>query len=107
MDIEKSNEVWNNFFGKSGFGFPKEIYDELYGGEFNSYHEETVKMLLEQFFFSSIDAWLESMPKEVKKEIMQMGWNEDKNWVSKFLNDTYNSDGEFNMDGQNPTLPRY
>ena len=72
MDIEKSNEVWNKFFGKSGFGFPKEIYDELYEGEFNSYHEETVKFLLQQFFFSATDAWLDSFPKEVKKNIISV-----------------------------------
>ena len=116
--MESVKEIWN----KNGRFLitQKPFYEELdtAGENLTPYQESTVQFMLNQFLFSSIDAWLESMPKEVKKGIMKMNWEKwdigsygqfgidiepiDKlKFVGQFLSDTYNSDGELNFDGRN------
>ena len=108
--MESVKEIWNK--NGSFVSTQKTSYERLdtAGGNLDLYEEFAVKSMLNQFLYSSIDAWLESMPKEVKKGIMKMDWDEDEmhehlSFVGQFLRRTYNSDGELNFDGQNPSLP--
>ena len=109
MDIDQKmksvKEIWNK---KGSFvRTQKYSYEELdtAGENLTPYQQTMVKSLLDQFVFSSIDAWLESMPKEVKKGIMKMDWEESDEgsygqffFVGQFLSDTYDSDGELNFE---------
>ena len=112
MDIDQKmksvKEIWNK---KGSFvRTQKPFYEQLdtAGENLTPYQQTMVKGMLNHFLFSSIDAWLESMPKEVKKGIMKLDWYSDEShehlsFVGQFLSDTYNSDGELNFDGQNPS----
>ena len=82
MDIDQKmksvKEIWNK---KGSFVRTQEpFYEQLdtAGENLTPYQQTMVKSLLDQFLFSSIDAWLESMPKEVKKGIMKMDWMESE-----------------------------
>ena len=103
--MESVKEIWN----KNGrfLSTQKPFYEELdtAGENLTPYQESTVQFMLNQFLFSSIDAWLESMPKEVKKGIMKMDWEKldigsygQFGFVGQFLSDTYDSDGELNFE---------
>ena len=103
--MESVKEIWNK--NGSFVSTQKTSYERLdtAGGNLDLYEEFAVKSMLNQFLYSSIDAWLESMPKEVKKGIMKLDWDSDEeiSFVGQFLRRTYNSDGELNFDGQNPS----
>ena len=120
MDIDQKmksvKEIWNK--NGSFVRTQKYSYEELdtAGENLTPYQQTMVKGMLNHFLFSSIDAWLESLPKEVKKGIMKMDWMESEEggygqfgigvpgksrFVGQFLSDTYNSDGELNFDGRN------
>jgi|TARA_B100001964_G_scaffold211172_1_gene246210 hypothetical protein len=109
MDMEQKMESVKEIWNKNGafLKMQKSNYEELdtTGEDLTPYQQTQVKTMLNQFLLSSIDAWLESMPKEVKKGIMKLDWDSDEeiSFVGQFLSDTYNSDGELNFDGQNPS----
>ena len=102
--MESVKEIWNK--NGSFVSTQKTSYERLdtAGGNLDLYEEFAVKSMLNQFLYSSIDAWLESMPKEVKKGIMKMDWEKwdigsygQFGFVGQFLSDTYDSDGELNF----------
>ena len=112
MDIDQKmksvKEIWNK---KGSFvRTHKPFYEQLdtAGENLTPYQQTMVKGMLNHFLFSSIDAWLESMPKEVKKGIMKMdmvctddddgGGYGQHGFVGQFLSDTYDSDGELNFE---------
>ena len=111
MNIEKRMETVKESWNRNGEFIPtlKPFYEELETAEENiSDYQKTVLLgTLEQFLFSSIDSWIQSMPENVKKGIMKGDFDENngdgdiKPFVEQFLNDTYNSDGELNFDGRN------
>ena len=92
--MESVKEIWN----KNGafLKMQKPFYEQLdtVGEDLTPYQQTQVKTMLNQFLLSSIDAWLESMPKEVKKGIMKMDWDSDLSFIGKYLTDLYDSDGD-------------
>ena len=76
----------------------KSPYAELdtAGENLTEYQKTVVQNVFHHFPYTSMDACLESMNKEVKKGIMKLDWDSDEHFsiVGQYLSDFYDSEGE-------------